>query len=148
MAIVRWEPFREAERAFRGAEQMFTYWPRLFGAEARNPAAEWAPLTDIGETDKEYVIKVELPEVQKEDVKLLFEDGVITLSGERKHEKEARGEKMHRAERFYGSFVRSFELPADADGDHIRADSKDGVLTVRIPKIESRKAKPRQIEVH
>lgn len=151
MAIIRWEPFRWAptrdmERALRQFDRMFGRWPRLT-EEAGESAIEWSPLADITETEKEYLIKAELPEVKAEDIKITVENGMLTLSGERRQEKEAKGEKMHRVERFYGSFLRSFELPADADGEHIRAESKDGVLAVHVPKLEVKKPKPIEIKV-
>jgi HSP20 family protein len=107
--------------------------------------AEWAPLVDITEDEKEYVIKAELPEVKKEDVKLTVHDDVLSISGERKYEKEEKGKKYHRVERAYGSFTRSFTLPEDADASKVAADYKDGVLKVHLPKSE--KAKPKSIEV-
>jgi len=105
----------------------------------------WAPLVDITEDDKAYLIKAELPEVKKEDLKVAVEDGVLTLSGERKFEKEEKGKRYHRVERAYGSFARSFTVPDDADAAKVRAEFKDGVLLVRLEKSE--KAKPRSIEV-
>jgi HSP20 family protein len=107
--------------------------------------AEWSPLVDITEDEKEYLIKAELPEMKKEDVKLRVENDVLTISGERKLEKEVTGKRHHRIERSYGSFMRSFSLPEDADGSKVSADYKDGVLKVHLPKSE--KAKPKAIEV-
>jgi HSP20 family protein len=106
---------------------------------------EWTPLADITEDDMEYVIKAELPELRKEDVKVTVENGVLTISGERKFEKEEKKKKYHRVERGYGSFVRTFALPEDADADRVKAQFKHGMLEVHLPKNE--KAKPKQIEV-
>ena len=100
---------------------------------------------DISEDDKEYTIKAELPDVKKEDIKLNVHDDVLTITGERKYEKEEKGKKYHRVERAYGSFMRSFTLPEDADGTKVTAEYKDGLLNVRVPKSE--KAKPKTIEV-
>ena len=108
--------------------------------------ADWAPLADITEDDKEYVIKAELPDVKKEEVKVTVENGTLTISGERKFEKEEKKKKYHRVERSYGSFVRSFTLPDQADSSKVKAEFKNGMLTVRVPKNE--KAKPKQIEVN
>ena len=105
------------------------------GGKEEMTVAEWAPLVDISEDDKEYLIKAELPEVKKEDVKLAVHDNVLTITGERKYEKEETNKKYHRVERVYGSFTRSFMLP----------DFKDGVLKVHLPK--SQKAKPKSIEI-
>jgi HSP20 family protein len=107
--------------------------------------AQWSPLVDITEDEKEYVIKAELPELKKEDVKISVQHDVVSISGERKSEKEEKGKKYHRVERQYGRFVRSFTLPEDSDGSKIAAEYKDGVLKVRLPKSE--KAKPKSIEV-
>ena len=107
--------------------------------------AEWAPLVDISEDDKEYLIKAELPEVKKEDVKVTAEQGTLTIMGERKFEKEEKGKKYHRVERCYGSFGRSFSLPDDASPGKVSAEFKDGVLTVHLAKDE--KAKPQYVEV-
>jgi HSP20 family protein len=106
---------------------------------------EWAPAVDIIEDDKEYLIKVELPEVRKDDVKVTVECGTLSISGERKTEKEEKNRKFHRIERHYGRFLRSFSLPEDAEEGKVNAEFKDGVLRVHLAKSE--KALPKQIEV-
>jgi HSP20 family protein len=106
---------------------------------------EWSPLVDISEDDKEYIVKAELPEMKKEEIKINVHDDVLSISGERKYEKEEKGKKYHRVERAYGSFMRSFTLPEDADGSKVNAEYKDGLLKVHLPKSE--KAKPKAIEV-
>ena len=106
---------------------------------------EWAPAVDILENDKEYLIKVELPEVNKDDVKVTVEGGTLSISGERKAEKEEKNRKFHRLERFYGRFERSFSVPDDAEEGNVNAEFKDGVLRVHLAKSE--KARPKQIEV-
>ena len=98
------------------------------------------PPADIVEREKEYLVKIDLPDVRKEDVKVLFDDGVLTINGERKVEKEVKGETMHRTERFYGTFERSFALPDDVDPKGIHAECKDGVLLVSLPRVAVRKA--------
>jgi HSP20 family protein len=150
-ALTRWDPFRIDP--FRELEEMSNRLSRIFGrplppkegGKEEMTIAEWSPLVDITEDDKEYVIKAELPEVKKEDVKLSIHDDVLSISGERKYEKEEKGKKYHRVERAYGSFTRSFTLPDDADAAKIAAEYKDGVLKVHLPKSE--KAKPKSIEV-
>jgi HSP20 family protein len=144
--ITRWNPFKELEEMENRLSTAFGRAPlaKNGGKEAMT-VAEWAPLVDITEDEKEYVIKAELPEVKKEDVKVSVQDNVISISGERKSEKEEKGKKYHRVERAYGSFYRSFTLPEDADGGIVAAEFKDGVLKVRLPKSE--KAKPKSIEV-
>jgi HSP20 family protein len=107
--------------------------------------ADWVPSVDVSETDGEYQIKAEIPDVRKEDVKVTLEDGVLTIQGARKQEKEDKGKKYHRVERTYGSFVRSFTLPDLVDEEKVKAEFKDGVLNLQLPKSE--KAKPKAIEV-
>ena len=119
--------------------------PRSEGQGELTAAAEWSPLVDISEDDKEYLIKAELPEVKKEDVKVTAEIGTLTIMGERRFETEEKGRKYHRVERAYGSFGRSFSLPDDASPGRVSAEFKDGVLTLHLVKDE--KAKPQQIEV-
>jgi len=108
-------------------------------------ATEWSPPVDIVEDDKEYVIKAELPEVKKEDVKVSVENGLLAISGERKLEKEEKDKKYHRVERAYGYFARSFSLPDAVDADQVKADFKDGMLTIHVPKND--RARTKQIEV-
>jgi len=145
--ITRWNPFKELEEMENRLSTVFGRVPVKQNGERKEAmtVAEWAPLVDITEDDKEYLIKAELPEVKKEDVKVSVQDNVISISGERKSEKEEKGKKYHRVERAYGSFYRSFTLPEDADGGIVAAEFKDGVLKVRLPKSE--KAKPKSIEV-
>ncbi len=116
----RWNPFKDLEEM---EKRLSTYVGRpALRTEAGKEAmtvAEWSPLVDITEDDKEYLIKADLPEVKKEDVKLTVQDDVMTISGERKYEKEEKGKKYHRVERAYGSFMRSFTLPEDADGSKV-----------------------------
>jgi len=115
------------------------------GGKEALTVAQWSPLADITEDEKEYLIRAELPDMKKEEVRLTVENAVLKISGERKFEKEEKGKKYHRVERAYGSFVRSFTLPEDADGSKVSADFKDGMLQVHLPK--SQKAKPKTIEI-
>jgi HSP20 family protein len=140
MNITRWEPFREMEDMFR------QYSPFFARALRRNgEGAEWSPVADITETEKEYLIKAELPEVKKEDVKITLDNGVITISGERRQEKEEKDANEIRVESFYGTFSRSFSLPENIDAKAIAAEAKDGVLKVRIPK--TKVAAPKKIAI-
>jgi HSP20 family protein len=107
--------------------------------------AEWAPLVDISEDATEYRIKAELPEIRRENVKVTAEEGTLTISGERKFDKEENGMRYHRVERSYGSFVRNFSLPDDASAANVTAEFKEGVLTVHLAKTE--RPKPQQVEV-
>jgi HSP20 family protein len=145
--LTRWNQLRQLEALQHGLGSLFSrspaQWPE--GQEEPMAVAEWAPLVDISEDDKEYLIKAELPEVKREDVKVTAEEGTLTITGERKFEKEEKGRKYHRVERAYGSFGRSFSLPDDASPDKVTAEFKDGVLSVHLTKTQ--KAKPQQIEV-
>jgi HSP20 family protein len=145
MTLVRWDPFRELEDMSERLNRVFTRPAlRTSGKEALT-VADWMPSVDISETDAEYLIKAELPEVKKEDVKVTVEEGVLTLQGERRQEKEEKGKKYHRVERSYGSFVRSFTLPESVDEAAVKAEYKDGVLSLHLPKTE--KMKPKAIDV-
>ncbi len=144
MRLTRWEPFREMDDFFKGMTPLFG---RMPSGRPLEEGYEFLPRADIVEREKEYLIKVDLPDVKKEDVKVFFDEGVLTIKGERKVEKEVKGEKMHRTERFFGSFERSFVLPDDVDPKTIRAETREGVLMVYIPKVETPKAKPLSITV-
>lgn len=138
MSLVTWNPFRELE-------DVLGRYGRLSGNGDRERGSQWRPLADISETSHAYVIKAELPEVAKKDVEVTVHDGVITIRGERRYEKTDDSEQQHRIESFYGQFSRSFSLPADVDEEGIRAESKDGVLKVILPKAE--KARPKAIDI-
>lgn len=146
-SLTRWDPFREMEDLQKRLTSIFGLAPARAanGKEENMTVAQWLPLVDITEDDNQYLIKAELPEVRKEDVKVTVENGVLTISGERKFEKEEKEKRYHRIERAYGSFTRSFSVPDDADDAKVSADFKDGVLTVRLTKSE--KARPKAIEV-
>lgn len=146
-ALTRWNPLRELEdfqsRILGAFKPVSTR--RSNGGEEAMALAEWMPLVDIAEDDKEYLITAELPEVKKEDVKVTMENGVLTVAGERKFEKEENNKKWHRVERAYGSFARSFTLPDDSDAAKVNAEFKEGILKVHVAKSEA--ARPKQIEV-
>src|SRR5205809_4977747 len=143
--LTRWEPFREMEEFQNRLSTLFGRPLRRTNGREEITLPEWTPLADITEDDKEYLIKAELPEMKKEEVKVTVENGVLTITGERKFEKEEKDKKYHRIERSYGNFLRSFTLPDGADGSKVNAEFKDGVLKVHLPKGE--KAKPKAVEV-
>jgi HSP20 family protein len=145
MTLVRWDPFRELEDMSDRLNRMFARPASRNGGKETMTVADWMPTVDISETDTEYLIKAELPEVKKEDVKVTVEDGVLTLHGERRQDKEEKGKRYHRVERSYGSFVRSFSLPESVDEGGVKAEYKDGVLNLHLPKTE--KVKPKAIDV-
>ncbi|PYJ99122.1 MAG: heat-shock protein Hsp20 [Verrucomicrobia bacterium] len=146
--LIRWNQLKELESLRLGLGSLLNrspaQWPE--GQEEPMAVAEWSPLVDISEDDKEYLIKAELPEVRKEDVKVTAEEGTLTIMGERRFEKEEKGRKYHRVERAYGSFGRSFSFPDNASPGKVRAEFKDGVLTVHLAK--DAKAKPQQVEIN
>jgi len=145
-AITRWDPFKELDDLQSRLSTLLGRAPvRKDGEDEAMTVAEWAPLVDIVEDEHGYLIKAEVPEVKKEDVKVTVQNGVLSLMGDRKFTKEEKDKKYHRVERAYGSFVRSFSLPEDADENKVSADFKDGVLEVHLPKSE--KARPKNIEV-
>ena len=144
---VRWSPFQETERILREMDRLFENGAGRFPGEQAMTIAEWTPSVDISEDDKEFVVKAELPDVKKDDVKVTVDDGALTIRGERKAEKEEKGKKFHRIERSYGSFERSFTLPESTDAGKISSDFKDGVLTVHLPKNPNSKSKAIEIQV-
>jgi HSP20 family protein len=146
MSLIRWDPFAEVDTMFNRILSG-QYWPRLTVAGNGGKKLQWAPSADISETEKEYVIRAELPAVKKEDVEVTLDEGLITIKGERKQQKEDKNEKFHRVESLYGSFERSFSLPENVNADAIRCESKDGVLSVHIPKAKVSTQKPTQIAV-
>lgn len=136
MNVVRWSPFREFDNLFQSLER----------SSAPVRRADWLPLVDIRESERDYQIDVEVPAVALEDLSVSVADGVLTVSGERKAtESEEENGRLHRVERRYGRFVRNFQLPDDADAEAISAESKDGVLYLKIAKREQ--ALSRNIEV-
>lgn len=141
----RWDPLREMEDMMRGMQRIFTTWPTK--SEESMTLSQWSPSVDIAENDQEYVVKAELPDVAKEDIKVNVEDGTLCISGERRVEKEDKDLKFHRMERSYGRFERTFSLPEEADEDKITSEYKQGVLTVHLPKNPSAKPSPHLIPV-
>ena len=141
MAIVRWEPTRElASMEIDRLNRMFA---NFYGDSLDRG---WMPAVDIYETDQhEVVLKAELPEVKREDINITFENGVLTIRGERKYDDDVKRDNFQRIERHYGAFTRSFTLPATIDASRISANHKDGVLTIRLPQHDA--ARPKQIQV-
>ena len=142
MALVRWSPV--SQLAGMEVDRL----NRMFNELYQDSFARgWTPAVDIYETEaREVVIKAELPEMKREDISVTFENGVLTLKGERKFEQETNKENYHRVERRHGTFSRSFTLPNTVDASRISAAYKDGILTIRLPQREE--AKPKQIDVN
>ena len=146
MNLVKWDPFVELEDVSKHLNRIFNKFPvRTESSRELLAAADWAPDVDITETDTAYLVKGEIPGVNKEDVRVNIEDGMLIMSGERKQEKEEKGKKFHRIERSYGSFMRSFRLPDNVDETAVKAEFKDGMLNVTLPK--SAQAKPKAVNV-
>jgi HSP20 family protein len=147
----RWDPFREFEELQERLSSFFgTRVPlvKSGGEESETfGSTTWAPRVDITEDEKEYVVEAELPGMKKEEVKVTIENGVLSISGERKAEKEEKGKKHHRVERSYGSFTRSFTLPDTSSAGKVSADFKDGILKVHVPKSEKVQAKAIEVKV-
>ena len=125
---------------------MFGRWPRTSETNGEK-LFDWSPSVDIGETNGEYLIRADLPAVKKEDVRITIDDGMLTISGERLQKNDEKSEKSHRVETLYGKFSRSFSLPENADDENIRAESKDGVITVHVAKVKAEAKKPTEIKV-
>jgi HSP20 family protein len=141
--LTHWNPLREIHEL---QHRVFNALGNTAAGECEaKTVAEWVPVVDIIEDEKEYLVKAELPGVARENVHVTVEKGRLAIKGERSFEKEENGKKYHRVERSYGTFLRSFNLPENADAEKIEAEFKDGVLFVHLPKQE--KAQPREIEV-
>jgi HSP20 family protein len=145
MNLVRFDPFRDLETISTRLNRLFDRSEFVEPGRQGATFGDWAPAVDVEETEKEYLLKADLPAIKREDVKIGIEDGVLTVEGERKQEKEEKGKKFHRVERSYGKFVRRMALPTDVDQGKVTATFKDGVLQVQLPKSET--AKPRSVDV-
>lgn len=147
--LSRWNPLKEMEQMQNRLTSLWNLDPFRpnGGKEESLTVAEWSPRVDIVEDEKEIVVKAELPEMKKEDVKVTVDQGVLTISGERRLEKEEKSKKYHRIESEYGSFLRSFALPAAVIANQVSADFKDGMLKVHLPKDTKGGAKAVEIKV-
>lgn len=151
MSLIRWNPTRDLvwfpSDMFNLQKEMNRMFDSFFRGvdEPSLLNGTWIPAVDVSEEQEAYVVKVELPGVSKDDVKITLESNILTIRGEKKAESEVKEKNYHRAERSYGSFQRSFTLPSTVKNDKIDAVYKDGILTVSLPKAEE--SKPKQIEV-
>lgn len=134
MQLTTWHPFHELDDFFGRNTRMFnTRMPKLFDKE-ESGFAEWSPSADISETKKEYLIMAELPGVEKSDIHVSLNERALTIEGENKRHKEEEGETLHRVESFYGKFSRTFVMPENIDESKIKAECKNGMLKVHLPK--------------
>lgn len=146
MALVRWDPMRELDDLQRRFFSTALLRDFAQGNEALQ-RTEWAPAVDIAETPEAYTLHAELPAMKKEDIKLTVEDGVLTLTGERKLEREEKNKTYHRVERSYGRFQRSFTLPTAVDETKVAASYDNGVLNVLIPKAAPPPPKTKEVKI-
>jgi HSP20 family protein len=148
--LITWSPLREMEEAQNRFNRFFSggFPNRIGGGEIHSLAvADWSPEVDISEDDHGYLLKADLPEMKKDDVSVTVEDGILSVSGERKGEKENPKRKFHRIERSFGTFRRTFTLPEDADSTKVTAEFRDGVLKVHLPTTPIAKSKATQVKV-
>ncbi len=145
--ILKWRPYRDMWDMYGKISKLFEEDLKREGEETALSTRCWAPAVDIFETKEDYVFKLELPGIAKENVKVDLEGDKLSITGERKEDTEVKKEEYHRVERYCGSFARSFQLPQNADGEKINAAMKDGILELRIPKKEEAKAKSIPISI-
>jgi HSP20 family protein len=143
MALVRWRPMRDLIDIQDEINRMFQDFTGGTEGEARLP--KLYPAVDIVENKDSFVVKAELPGMKKEDVKLTLQNNILILSGEKKQEQEEKGKSYHRLERSYGTFYRTIELPVQVKAEDIKAEFRDGILTIDLPKVEE--AKPKEISI-
>jgi len=147
MPITRWEPFRDLVTTQDRFNQLFNEtFARAFGDQQEVSPRAWIPPVDIYETDESLVLQAELPGINPDDVEIRVEDNTLYLKGERKFEKEVKEENLHRVERSYGTFSRNFALPGSVDASNVKAEYKNGILTLTMPKREE--AKPKTIKIN
>jgi len=142
MQLTRWNPFVELDDIQQRLNRLFLDRSAKTGEAS---FADFMPPVDIEETEAEFLVKADLPDVKKDEIKIHVQEGVLTIEGERRHEKEEKGRRFHKIEREYGRFVRRFALPTAVDADQVRAEFKDGVLLVVLPKAPA--TKPRMVDV-
>ncbi|WP_417543533.1 Hsp20/alpha crystallin family protein [Marinobacter sp.] len=145
--LTRWNPINELEDLMGRYNRMFGV--SRTGSEGKDlfSRSDWAPAVDIKETDNAFTIEAELPGMDKKDVKVTVRDGVLSIEGERKHEEKSDDKKVHRVERFYGSFMRRFTLPENVDDNSVKANFKDGLLTLTLQKAEPKEPKAIEVDV-
>ena len=151
MTLVRFNPARELLDMEREFNRMFNSFGNRFGLTKKDGKddeyenAVWVPLTDVAEDNDNYYLKADLPGIKKDDVKISYSDGSLSISGERSQEKETKDKKFHRIERSYGKYYRSFSIPKEIKEDKIKAEFTDGQLNITIPKAEE--VKPKEINI-
>lgn len=147
MNIARWDAIREMDQFFSLPIGSFITRRHRPATGTEESDGAWTPTLDVSETEDEYLVRADLPSVKKEDVSVMLDNDVLTIAGERKLDKEDKSEKVHRRESLRGMFTRSLSLPENVNASGVRADSKDGVLTIRIPKSKVERTKAIEIKV-
>ena len=148
--VTTWNPLREMDEAQNRFNPFFLAgFPNRMGTGEPHSltVADWSPEVDISQDDHEYLLKADLPEMKKDDVRVTVEDGILSVSGERKSVKEDQKKKFHRIERSFGNFRRSFTLPEDADSTKVTAEFRDGVLKVHLPTTPIARSKAIEVKV-
>lgn len=150
MALVKWNPTKDLLKFERDFNKIFKSFSNRFGVSKRFEEdyadASWAPLADVVENDKSYTITVDLPGLTKKDIKVSYSNGLLSINGERKSEKESKDSNYYKVERSFGKFYRCFNMPEGIDEDKIDAKFEDGILKIEVAKSEE--AKPKQIEIN
>ncbi|AUS95379.1 heat-shock protein Hsp20 [Clostridium thermosuccinogenes] len=139
MSLIPWNPFREMDNIGREMSNFFDFPSKLFSGSP--------PRVDVYQTEKDVIVKAEIPGVSKEDLNLYIDDNSIRLSGQTKKEKELKDENVYRSERYYGSFSRTIPLPVEVKSEEAKAEYKDGILSIIIPKVEPSKTRGRKIDI-
>lgn len=140
MNLAPWNPFRDMDNIGREMSNFFDYTPKMLGGFS-------SPRVDVYQTEKEVIVKAEIPGVSKEDLNLYIDESSVRLTGQTKRENELKDENAYRMERYYGSFSRTIPLPVEVKSDKAKAEYKDGVLSVTVPKVEPSKSKGRRIDI-
>lgn len=141
MSLVPWNPFKEIDNISREMSNFFDFSPfKFFGGIS-------SPRVDVYQTEKDVVVKAEIPGVSKEDLNLYVDENSIRLSGQIKRDNEYQNENMYRTERYYGSFSRTIPLPVEVKSEQARAEYKDGILSITVPKVEPSKMRGRRIDI-
>jgi HSP20 family protein len=146
MSLIRWDPMREMDEVLGHYNRAIGV-PNIMDMEFL-PKGDWTPRVDIAESGKSFIIKMDVPEVDKKDVKISVKNGVLSIKGERLLEKDESGMKFHRVERYHGTFCRSFTLPENVDIGNVDATFKNGLLTVEVPKLEKTESPQVEVKIH
>lgn len=141
MSLIPWNPFRDLDNMSREMDNFSDFPSKLFGSFS-------TPKVDVYQTEKDVIVKAEIPGVSKEDLNLYIDESYVRLSGQTKKENEFKDENTYRTERYYGNFSRTIPLPVEVKSEQAKAEYKDGILSITVPKIEPSKTKGRKVEIN